>query len=81
MNRLVTLDQVQLTKVKFPVAHYQEAELTALLQKKFPGATNAISLDRLDAKLDPSSRLGTIDHQITRTRLFHHRRILDVGLT
>src|SRR3974390_726947 len=52
VNRLVTLDQVQLSKVKFPVAQDKEAELTALLQKKFPGATKTISLDRLEGILD-----------------------------
>ena len=52
INRLVTLDQIQLTKVKFPVAADKEAELTALLQKKLPGATKTISLDRLQAALE-----------------------------
>jgi hypothetical protein len=54
LNRLVTLDQVQLTKVKFPVAHDKEAELSALIQKKLPGATKTISLDRLQADLEAS---------------------------
>jgi hypothetical protein len=52
VNRLVTLDQVQLVKVKFPVAQSKEAELAALLQKKFPGATKTISLDRLESMVD-----------------------------
>ncbi len=52
INRLVTLDQVQVTKVKFPVASEKEAELLALLQQKFPTATKTISLDRLQAALD-----------------------------
>ena len=52
VNRLVTLDQVQLTKVTFPVAAAKEAELTALLQKKLPGATKTMSLDRLQAALE-----------------------------
>ena len=52
VNRLVTLDQVKITKVKFPLAHEKEAELTALLEKKLPGATKTISLDRLEAALD-----------------------------
>jgi hypothetical protein len=51
INRLVTLDQVQLTKVTFPAAADKEAGLTALLQKKLPGATKTISLDRLQAAL------------------------------
>ena len=55
VNRLVTLDQVQLTKIKFPAAHEKEAELDALLQKKFPTATKTISLDRLESMLDAES--------------------------
>ena len=39
INRLVTFDQAKVTKVKFPVAHEKEAELTALIEKKLPGAT------------------------------------------
>lgn len=52
INRLVTLDQVQLTKVKFPVAPEKETELTALLEKKLPTVTRTISLDRLEAALE-----------------------------
>jgi hypothetical protein len=51
INRLVTLDQVQLTKVTFPAATDKEAGLTTLL-KKLPGATKTISLDRLQAALE-----------------------------
>ena len=52
VNRLVTLDQAKITKVKFPVAPDKEPELTALLEKKLPGATKTISLDRLEALLE-----------------------------
>ena len=52
INRAVTLDQVQLTKVKFPVAPNKEPELTTLLEKKLPTLTKTISLDRLEAALD-----------------------------
>ena len=52
VNRLVTLDQVQLTKIKFPAAHEKEAELDALLKKQVPNATKTISLDRLQSMLD-----------------------------
>jgi len=55
VNRLVTLDQVQLVQVKFPVAQDKEAELAALLQKRFPGATKTISLDRLESMLEATS--------------------------
>src|SRR5271166_251473 len=52
LNRLVTLDQAQLTKVKFPVAPDKGPELTVLIQKKLPGATKTMSLDRLEAALE-----------------------------
>jgi len=52
VNRLVTLDQAHITKVKFPVAADKEAELADLLGKKLPGATRTISLDRLQAALE-----------------------------
>ena len=51
INRLVTLDQVQLTKVVFPAAKSKEAELDKLLQTKLPGVTKTISLDRMQAAL------------------------------
>src|SRR5690348_12905333 len=51
VNRLVTLDQAQVTKVRFPVAHEKESQLTELLNKTLPGATKIISLDRLEAAL------------------------------
>jgi hypothetical protein len=57
INRLVTLDQAKITKVKFPVAQDKEAELTALLGEKLPGATKTISLDRLEAELDADNEL------------------------
>jgi hypothetical protein len=52
INRLVTLDQAKVTKVKFPVAPEKEAELTALLEKKLPGTAKTISLDRLEVALE-----------------------------
>ena len=55
VNRLVTLDQAKVTKVKFPVAQDKEHELTALLEKRLPGATKTISLDRLEAALEADS--------------------------
>ena len=55
VNRVVTLDQAKVTKVKFPVAPEKEADLTALLDKKLPGATKTISLDRVEAALDEDS--------------------------
>ena len=52
INRLVTLDNMELTKVKFPVAPDKEPVLTVLLQKKLPTATKTISLDRLEAAVE-----------------------------
>lgn len=52
VNRLVTLDQVRLTKVKFPAAAGSERDLEALLQKKLPGVAKTVSLDRLEAEID-----------------------------
>src|SRR5499427_8649170 len=57
VNRLVTLDQAKVSKVKFPVASNQEATLTALLEKKLPVTAKTISLDRLEAALEPASEL------------------------
>jgi len=52
VNRLVTLDQAHITKVKFPIAADKEAELAELLGKKLPGTTRTISLDRLQSALE-----------------------------
>lgn len=52
VNRLVTLDEAQITKVLFPAVPDKETELRALLEKKLPGATRTISLDRLEAALE-----------------------------
>lgn len=59
VNRLVTLDQTRVTKVKFPVAAEKEAELIALLEKKLPGATKTISLDRLESALEADNEMMT----------------------
>jgi hypothetical protein len=55
VNRLVTLDQAKVTKVQFPVAQDKEHELAAVLEKRLPGATKTISLDRLEAALEADS--------------------------
>jgi hypothetical protein len=57
VNRLVTLDQAKVTKVKFPVAQDKEPDLAALLEKKLPGTTKTISLDRLEAALEAEDRV------------------------
>ena len=58
INRLVTLDQAEVTKVKFPVASEKESELKTLVEAKLPGATKTISLDRLESDLEAS------DHEV-----------------
>jgi len=55
LNRLVTLDQMKVTSVKFPAAPSKETQLAALLEKKLPGATKIISLDRLEEALEEES--------------------------
>jgi hypothetical protein len=57
VNRLVTLDQAKVTNVKFPVAQDKELELTAILEKRLPGATKVISLDRLESELEEDDEL------------------------
>jgi len=57
INRLVTLDQAKVAKVKFPVAQEKERELTASLEKRLAGATKIISLDRLEAELETDDEL------------------------
>ena len=49
VNRLVTLDSAQVTKVDFPAAHGEESGVLELLNKRLPGKTKMISLDRYEA--------------------------------
>ena len=51
VNRQVTLDNFQITKVKFPMMKTKEAEYQAFLQAKLPGKSKVIALDRLEAAL------------------------------
>ncbi|HEX8894505.1 MAG TPA: hypothetical protein VF783_14335 [Terriglobales bacterium] len=57
VNRLVTLDQAKITKVKFPVASEKEPELQSLLEAKLPGATKTISLDRFEAMIEANDEI------------------------
>jgi hypothetical protein len=57
VNRLVTLDQATVTKVKFPVAADKEPELRSLVEAKLPGATKTISLDRLEAMIEADNEV------------------------
>jgi hypothetical protein len=51
VNRQVTLEDFQITKVKFPTLEAKEAEYQAFLQAKLPGKSKVIALDRLEAAL------------------------------
>jgi hypothetical protein len=51
VNRQVTLDDFQITKVKFPTLEAKEADYHAFLQAKLPGKSKVIALDRLEAAL------------------------------
>lgn len=62
LNRSVTLDQVQLTKVNFPAEPGKNAELTKILDAKLPGVTKVVSLDRLLAATEADSEpIKTVD--------------------
>src|SRR5262249_28071524 len=49
INRLVTFDDLQITKVHCPVAAEKDDAVLALLKLKLPGSTKTVSLDRLEA--------------------------------
>ena len=54
VNRQVTLDNFQITKVKFPTMESKEAEYQVFLQAKLPKTAKVIALDRLEASLAAS---------------------------
>ncbi len=54
VNRQVTLDNFQITQVKFPTLKTKEAEYQAFLQAKMPGKSKIIALDRMEAALAAS---------------------------
>jgi hypothetical protein len=51
VNREVTLDDFQITSVKFPTMETRQAEYQAFLQAKLPKHAKLIALDRLEAAL------------------------------
>ena len=62
LNRTVTLDQVQLTKVNFPAEPSKNSELTQLLDTKLPNLTKVVSLDRLIAATEADGEpVKTVD--------------------
>jgi hypothetical protein len=54
VNRQVTLDNFEITRITFPMMQTKEAEYQALLQAKLPGKSRVIALDRLEAALAAS---------------------------
>ncbi len=51
VNRQVTLEDFQITKVKFPTMESREAEYQTFLQAKLPVESKVIALDRMEAAL------------------------------
>jgi hypothetical protein len=51
VNRQVTLDNFQITKIKIPRMPDKEAEYQTFLQAKFPEKSKVIALDRMEAAL------------------------------
>ena len=55
VNRLVTLDTVDISKVNFPTVAQKNDAILAMLKAKMPGKTKIISLDRLEAGVRAAS--------------------------
>jgi hypothetical protein len=55
VNRRVTLDNFQITKVIFPTLPTKEGEYQTLLQSKLPGKSEVIALDRMESALAAST--------------------------
>jgi hypothetical protein len=51
VNRQVTLDDFQITAVKFPTMQEREEEYKAFLQQRLPAKSKVVALDRLEAEL------------------------------
>jgi len=51
VNRRVTLDNFQLTKLKFPALESKESEYETFLKARLPGKSRVIALDRLETAL------------------------------
>src|SRR5215468_6376568 len=51
VNRQVTLDSFQITKLRFPTTEGKEQEYRDFLQTKLPGKARVIALDRLESAL------------------------------
>src|SRR5438309_3094529 len=55
VNRRVTLDSFQITKVIFPTLPTKEGEYQTLLQSKLPGKSEVIALDRMESAVAAST--------------------------
>ena len=51
VNRRVTIDNFEMTKLRFPALEPKEAEYEAFLKSKLPQKSRVIALDRLEAEL------------------------------
>jgi len=59
VNRQVTLDTFQITKLQFPAMKEREVEFQDFLQSKLPGKSRVVALDRLQADLMASQSAET----------------------
>src|SRR5262249_51771256 len=64
VNRQVTLDNFQITKIRFPTMASKEAQYQTFLQEKLPGKTKIIALDRLEAALLASESADSRVHAL-----------------
>jgi hypothetical protein len=55
VNRQVTLDDFQVTAVKFPTMQERDEEYKAFLQQRLPARSRVVALDRLEAELAASN--------------------------
>ena len=59
VNRRVTLDNFQLTKIRFPALGSRESQYEAFLKAKLPGKSRVIALDRLETAMATLSKEET----------------------
>ena len=64
VNRQVTLDNFQITKIRFPTMASKEAQYQTFLQEKLPGKTKIIALDRLESALLASESADSRIHAL-----------------
>ena len=66
VNRQVTLQELRITKVKFPAMEAKAAEYQSFLQAKLPGRSKVIALDRLETALEAceSKDAGVVSYEV-----------------